>query len=159
MIFQAVTGRRVTQLVSLAQHTRFYLSTNGFHDPSLTLDWLAQHFGRIIFYHTFLQQNVFQELPYPLIRWQKLYWQKAECFLAFSAGQCESVVDNMRDYVMALHITSVSVMIRSVPPLITTKTSLTSFSHASNIIPILRCKKINNQKKCPTQATILYPKF
>lgn len=49
---------------------------------------------------------------------------------------CKCVVDNMRDYVMVLHVTSVFVMIRSVPPLITTKTSLTEFCDIANIIEI-----------------------
>lgn len=50
---------------------------------------------------------------------------------------------------MALHITSVFVMIRSVPPLITIKTRLTSFSNSPNIIQILRSKTKTKLEQTP----------
>lgn len=49
------------------------------------------------------------------------------CILCRSACKC---------VVMVLHVTSVFVMIRSVPPLITTKTSLTEFCNTANITEI-----------------------
>lgn len=105
MIFQAVTERWVTQLVSLAEHTRFYLSTNGFHDPSLTLDWLAQHFGRIFFLSHFSAAECISGtvlhtdlLAEAVLAEGRMF----PCILCWSVWECG--VDNMRDYVMALHL-------------------------------------------------------